>query len=320
MTPTATAITRYREALAAIPPPGGGCHPTLLRVSNLGVLAGVTPDQIFSDIRQAVPPGARRIPDREIETAIQKALTDHTGGTYTPRPRPAPLVQDGAAALRAIISQGRIDNEADLWGLSPVRLLGAPQDDPALLLEALYKPGDLLFVGDRTDPGILGDTIRPAADWITHFRNNGPTSPHVILNPLTGSPAPKKTGDGDTLRGDANVADFRYVVIEFDGLDRESQIRFWSAAKLPVVALIDSGNRSVHAWVDVQKLAVVTSADQWSTEIRQRLYDRILTPMGADPACANPARLSRLPGHFRAEKKSYQRLLWLSPEGRPIQC
>jgi hypothetical protein len=105
---------------------------------------------------------------------------------------------------------------------------------------------------------------------------------------------------------------------EFDGLCREDQIRFWSAVKLPIVALIDSGGKSIHAWLDVQKLAKVETPEQWQSEIKGRLYDRILTPLGVDSACSNPARLSRLPGYFRSEKQAWQRLLWLSPEGRPV--
>jgi hypothetical protein len=84
------------------------------------------------------------------------------------------------------------------------------------------------------------------------------------------------------------------------------------------VALIDSAGKSIHAWLDVQKLAPVSTSEEWEKNIKNRLYDRLLTPLGVDGACSNPARLLRLPGHFREEKGKYQRLLWLSPEGRPI--
>jgi hypothetical protein len=316
---TATALDRYRAALAAIPPPGTGCHTALLRVANLGVLAKRDPELIRGDIRDAIPAGARRVPDREIVDAIQKALADHQGGTFTPRPKPAPLVKDGAKALQRIIAQATITTEVDLWERSPIRLDGLPQDDPALLLETLYRPTDLLFLGDRIEPGILGATIRPVADWLTHFRAGGPTVPHIIPNPLDGIPRPKKSGDGDTLRGDANVATFRFAVVEFDAIPRDDQLRFWSAAQLPICALIDSGGKSIHGWVDVTAAGGVASLDEWAREIKGRLYDRLLVPMGADPACSNVARLSRLPGHYRAEKRTYQRLLWLSPHGRPVR-
>jgi hypothetical protein len=57
-------------------------------------------------------------------------------------------------------------------------------------------------------------------------------------------------------------------VAEFDNLSREDQIRFWSAVKLPIVALIDSGGKSTHCWLEVSKLATVETFDQWTTTER----------------------------------------------------
>lgn len=313
-----TIADRYTEALGCIPPPGGGCHPSLLSVANLGALAGIEPEQIHEDIRQAIPYGRRQIPDKEISDAIQKALQDHRGGTFIPRPRPKPAIRDGKAALQKIIDQGSILDEADLWEASPLRLWEYPQDDPVLLLDTLFEPADLVWIGERYEPGIPCKTIKTAESWIDYFRNGGATAPHIIINPLNGTPAPTKSGDKNSLRGDGNAAAFRYCLVEFDTLSREDQIRFWSAVKLPIIALTDSGGKSIHAWLDVQKLAIINTSEQWLSGVKGHLYDRILTPLGVDGACSNPARLSRLPGYYRAEKQKYQRLLWLSPEGRSI--
>lgn len=310
-------LDRYKDALHSIPPPGCGCHPFLLSTANLGIMAGLEPHQLHDDIQQSIPQGNRRIPDKEIMDAVNKALADHKDGTFTPRPRPAPAIRDGKAALQKIIDQAKINDEADLWESSPVRLLNDPAADTVLLLEILYEPDDLIFIGDRHQAGIIGDTIRPAANWITYFQNGGKTAPHIIINPLAGTPAPTKSGNKTTLRGDACVKDFRYCLVEFDGLNREEQIKFWTAVKLPIVVLIDSGNKSIHGWLDVQKLATAKTPEQWDTEIKGRLYDQILKPLGVDGACSNPARLSRLPGHFRSEN-AIQKILWLSPEGKPL--
>ncbi|MFH0807598.1 MAG: hypothetical protein V2A57_04210 [Elusimicrobiota bacterium] len=311
-------INRYFQALFTIPAPGGnGCHPALLSIANLGTLSGKDPDEIFSDIRQAIPPGTRRVADREIQDAIKKAIADHSGGTYTPQLRPKPVVSDGKSTLQRIIGQAVIDNVADLWEASPIRLLDDPKQDPALLLETLYKPTDLLFIGDRQDSGIMGRTIRPAADWISYFHDGGKKSEHIIINPLTGQAGLTKDGK-ESYRADSCVKDFKYCLIEFDTLNRQDQIRFWSAVKLPIVALIDTGGKSIHAWIDAQRLARVGTLEQWQTEIKGRLYDQILKPLGVDGACANPARLSRLPGHLRQEKKAMQKILWLSREGQSI--
>ncbi len=315
-----SALDRFNHALAIFPPPGEGkeCNLKILGAANHGVRAGLEPDEIFRRIRAAVPAGRRRVTDGEIIRAVDKAHRDHRRGTWTPAPRPTPVVRDGEKALRTIIETGPIDEEVDLWESSPIRLWDEPQFDPFLFVETLYRPDDLLFMGERHDAGIIGKTIRTRDEWIDYFRAGGKTAPHFIVNPLTGDPASTKDGGKETLRGDGCVATFRYALVEFDDLSREDQIKFWTAVRLPIVALIDSGGKSVHGILAVRKLAQVGTLNEWSTNIRGRLYDRILKPLGIDMACSNPARLSRLPGHFRKEKGNSQRLLWLSEEGRTI--
>jgi hypothetical protein len=311
-------ILRYHEVLNHIPPPGRGCHVSLLSVANRGVLAGLDGEKIFADIRGHIPPGRRRVSDREIQEAISKALHGHNATTFTPQQRPVPIVRDGKVALQRIINQGQYTDEAALREASPVRIPDDSDSDATLFLATLYQPNDLVWIGEPRQVGIRGTTIRTRDEWIAYYRDRGTKSPHIILNPLSGLPAPKKSGYGTTLRGDANVLSYRYCLVEFDTLSRANQIRFWSSFKIPIVALIDSGNKSIHAVIDVQKLAKVKNADQWQTCIKGHLYERTLVPLGADGACSNPSRLSRLPGHFREEKKAWQRLLWLAPEGRPL--
>lgn len=310
-------IDRYQTALSHIPPPGygAGAHQSFLGVANYGVMVGVTPEQIAEDIRRHIPPGGRPVGDKEITDAVRKAIADHSGGTYTPKPRPKPVVSDGKLALQKIIDQAKITTEVDLWDASPIKLLDEPKKDPVLFLETLYKPTAKLFIDDRYGKR----TIQTASSWGTHFKNGGKTAPHIIINPLTGLIGLTKSGE-PSYRADSCIKDFPYCLAEFDTLSLEDQIKFWSAVKLPLVALIDTAGKSIHAFIDVQRLARVETAEQWQSEIKDRLYDRILKPLGVDGNCCNPARLSRLPGHFRQEKGAYQRLLWLSPEGRPVQC
>ena len=85
---------------------------------------------------------------------------------------------------------------------------------------------------------------------------------------------------GIHLRGDGNVKAFRHCLVEFDTLSREDQIRFWSAAKLPILALIDTGGKSIHAWLDVQKLFNVSTSEQWDQNIKIGLYEKALIPLG----------------------------------------
>ena len=308
------AIDRYNENLTNPQAPGTGCHSWIMSTVNLGILSQIDPQQIQTDIRRVIPAGTRPIRDKEINDAINKAMMDHSKGTFTPQPRPKPIINDAQTTLQKIIESATITTEADLWEDSPVRLFDEPAADAVLLLENRYDGNDFLWAADRHEPG-TPSTIRSVCEWIMLITASKiKLPPFFIINPLSGLPAPKKSGDGITYRGDDNIKQFRYCLAEFDNLSREDQIKFWSACKLPIRALIDSGNKSIHALIDVQKLANVQTLTDWSAHIKGRLYSQILVPMGVDAACSNPSRLSRLPGHYREEKKSFQKLLWLSPK------
>jgi hypothetical protein len=301
----------YHDALRDLPPPGAGYHGAILGIANLAAGAGISPDQAVDDIRRHTKPGNRRLTPREIETAVLKAYRD-IGSGYTPRPRPEPPVKDMAAALQKIIRRGEIKTEADLWEASPLRLWEDPEKDPVLFLESLYSPEDHLFIGDRYD----GKTIKPVSQWIGYFNQGEKPEPHFCINPLTGQPT--QTGDKEIWRGDANVKDFRYILVEFDNIPKEDQIAFWSGSGLPVCCLIDSAGKSIHGLLDAAQMAKVEILEQWKVEIKGRLFDDLLTPLGCDGASSNPARLSRMPGHNR-DGKGMQRILWLvGREGRPV--
>ena len=66
--------SNFESALATLPRPGGnGYHPRLLGVANIGIRAGVPPEEVAAALRANTPPGGRRVPDREITDAVAKA-------------------------------------------------------------------------------------------------------------------------------------------------------------------------------------------------------------------------------------------------------
>jgi len=315
-------LDRYRDKLAALPASGGGgCHPALLGVASLGAMAGVPADDIFRDLREQVH-GDRMVPDREIQAAIERAVREHATGMAAGVPRvgsrrPTAPPFDGSAALRRIVEQGHGASEADIYERSPVRIDWKPQEDAFRVLEELWRPDDVLFIGTRECRPALKRNIRTAAEWCAAFRKGWPGGhqPHIIPNPLTGKPGPTADGSGETLRGDACVAQFRFAVIEFDDIPREDQLAFWWAARLPVSLLVDSGGKSVHGWVRVRG---VDCAADWSRVVKRHLFGELLEPLGVDSACKNASRLSRLPGHYRKEKGAWQRVLYLAPGGKAV--
>jgi hypothetical protein len=315
---------KYTEKLSSMPAPGTGCHPALLGAANVAALAGIPAEETFANIRASIPKGKRKISDKEVCDAVSRAYRDNANiilpngeryRRYT-SPKPAPTIHDGKTALQRIIEQSNISDEADLWELSEIRLDWERKDDTIKFLSILFEPSDMVFIGEREAPGIVNQNIRTVEDWIQYFKSGGKTAPFIIVNPLTGKPATKKSGDGKTYRGDGNISSFKYCLVEFDNLSRQDQIRFWKAAKLPKVALVDSGRKSIHCWL---RLSGIQSMEDWQKEIRQELYEQYLIPLGVDSTCSNPARLSRLPGHLR-DNGNYQKILWLAkPEKEGVE-
>jgi hypothetical protein len=126
-----------------------------------------------------------------------------------------------------------------------------------------------------------------------------------------------KSGTGVTYRGDGCVKTYRHCLLEFDDLSVEDQIKFWSAIPLPVQAIIHTGGKSLHVWLDLSG-ETINSLEAWQQTVEIDLYEKRFVPLGVDRACKNAARLARLPGVLRPETKKMQRLLWLAKEGMPI--
>lgn len=138
------------------------------------------------------------------------------------------------------------------------------------LIEALSKCG-----GDIG--AVLGDYDPAGGAWIR-------------FNPL----------DGKGVRNE-NVSDFRYALVESDGMEIEKQNAIFRELELPIACLVHSGRKSLHAIVHVD------AADY--AEYRKRvdyLYD-VCQKNGikVDTQNRNPSRLSRMPGVERGGKKQF---------------
>lgn len=314
-TPKDNRLARFHDAIRSLPSRGGGLHSALLAAANYGALAGLDESALFADLE----PAARQCgaDQREIRATVATALRDcrttRTPSGRTTRPlmhaKPKPAI-DAAATLQAILARGDGFTEAELWEASPIQLDWPAEEDAPRTLEAIYPSAARLFAGGRCDAG----PVRTVADWCAAFRAGAPVPEHLIPNPLTGQQGPTKDGK-PSLRADACVSEYWCAVVEFDELPREQQIAFWAGCRLPVFALVDSGGKSIHGWV---KIPGVTSAEQWARDVGGLLYQQHLIPLGVDATCRNPARLSRMPGHFRKEKARWQRVLFLAPGGKAV--
>ncbi len=124
---------------------------------------------------------------------------------------------------------------------------------------------------------VLGDYNETAGAWIR-------------FNPL----------DGNGVKND-NVTEYRYALVESDGMEIEKQNAVLRELELPIACLVHSGKRSLHAIVRVD-------APDYP-EYRKRvdyLYD-VCKKNGfvVDSQNRNPSRLSRMPGIERNGKKQF---------------
>lgn len=168
-----------------------------------------------------------------------------------------------------------------------------------LQIEAAFEPNEMISIcagamgeDGRDHPACAGET-RTREGWLE----------------MLGScpdPWPREPGAGVFIRinpvraggkADADVTAFRHALLEWDDLPVDRQWPIIRDSRIPCTAVINSGGRSLHAWVRVD----AKSADEY----RERVA--LLYEYFADcPPCAknkNPSRFSRLAGVARGESK-----------------
>ena len=127
-----------------------------------------------------------------------------------------------------------------------------------------------------------------------HFANK-PQGAYIRINPIK---------PDDYSGRDDSVAIYRFVLVEFDTRPKEEQFAIFKQSNLPIGAVIDSGGKSIHAWVRVD----AKDENEWRLR-RQAVFD-YLSDYEPDEMTKNPSRWSRLGGVFRGEKE--QRIVALN--------
>ena len=303
----------YKDKLLTIPAPGSGCHPFLMSVCNSGVMEGVHPDQMLTDIHDNIPLGERSISRKEIQDTIDKAFAEKG---VIPESR---KVISAPAPFRATpYRQHLVDATTDaptaqlITSIKAMSRVDIPPEGDTQFAEWIshcFDECELLFMGDDAIPGLMGRSIKTALDWSAHTQV---PHPKFIINPLDGEEKPTKMPGRTTFRGDGNVSRFRHALVEMDGVPAKEQLRMWTTIikreLLTIKSLTYSGSKSIHALVDVSER--VSCQDDWSREIRGHFFPSVMVPLGADKACQNPASLSRVPG-FKRDNGKIQELFYL---------
>ena len=168
---------------------------------------------------------------------------------------------------------------------------------PAETLRDLFRPGELLRVvrEARQDesgswkPASKGRLVErdELADLLERdaLGENTSAGAWIGINPQR-----------DESATDAGVLDYRYLLLESDSGSLEQQMAIIQETALPVAAVVDSGKKSLHAWIKLD----APNLDEY----RRRVALVYALPLlsGFDPQNKNPGRLTRLPGARRGEK------------------
>lgn len=208
------------------------------------------------------------------------------------------------------------------------------------MIGALYALDDLLCIGAEYMEDSGKENIRPAGEWIECFKgqqkalmerigNDGWNSPtpsaflmdlglrysHFVPNSVTGCFGMTKAG-GLSLRCDGSIRNFNFAVIDFDDIKKledqgEALHCLCAATGIRICALTHTGGRGAHALVRIDG---VETLKDWNKIVRDGLFPTF-EALGADPACFNPSRGSRLPGVYRCETGRWQKLLFVSKDG-----
>lgn len=176
-------------------------------------------------------------------------------------------------------------------------------------LEALFEPGEIVgYVTDawekdgRWVPKSRGSYTQTAGELVERLAKYGDDLASSLgrPNPEAGAWVRFNPLDGEGVRND-NVTEFRYALVESDELDVERQRGIIEEMRLPVAALVHSGNKSLHAIVrvDARDYAEYRKRVDYLYEACRRYG------LALDTQNKNPSRLSRMPGVMRAGKKQW---------------
>lgn len=197
------------------------------------------------------------------------------------------------ANLPDITAQYPID--PDEWGdRSPIYLPESRIDDDWRQLLRVMPREERIWIGDVKDSGQPehARNFRLVRDWL-----NEEKCPGQFI-------CPANFQEGSFQRSEANAIWTHFVIVESDKLSKAdvSSLFLWLARSWRLVAVVDTGNKSLHGWYE----------EPVGLNKKERAYNKaILDGFGCDISMLRPSQPCRLPGWLREDKNRWQTLLYL---------
>ena len=171
--------------------------------------------------------------------------------------------------------------------LVPLSLPTPLPDGTQAHIAAAFQTGEMYCAGLAAADGSVrtGGTTHSVGDLPPEW----PHGTFVRVNPMR---------EGGTK--DADVTAYRHALLEGDKSAKEVQWAAILSSGLPCSVVVDSGNKSLHAWVRVD----AADAQQYRLRAKQAAAALMAYEgMAVDEACLNPGRFSRLAGCPRGDSR-----------------
>ena len=203
-------------------------------------------------------------------------------------------------------------SESILYYRSPYKFPVHPVAQTRDFLEGMFLPDDLLFIAPRVEMSktLQPSYIKPASVCASFFPQFQPGYPietsercsslqYITPCTFTGNP----NAEGSYISGDCRQR-VDYMVVEFDDVPLVEQRRYWLGViderKIPVCALIFSGNKSYHAWIRIPDNLTLNDSDDYISNA----YRHMFAAIGADESKKGKGTRVRLPGSIRRDKET----------------
>jgi hypothetical protein len=280
-------------------------YDAFLRAASLGVPAGTAIEEVAARIRAAGDfPRPHKIESQWRRAAMHVKAEPSSPRTIVPVQRPA-FDPDYAKRIA-----DRVPASVDARWVKRCSPASVAWITSAEYLSAVFGTGYQILI--FTDPRSQGQAVYQKQSLKTErsalkgFERGHKDGVWFLSNPVDGQYHFNPRQDSMSRRSEESITDFRHVVLESDCQPIEQWLRILVQLKLPIVSIISSGGKSLHALARIDAI----SKEDWDKKVRRLMP--WLVKVGSDRGAMTAVRLTRLPGCYRGDK--LQQLLYLSPK------
>ncbi|MDA1277389.1 MAG: hypothetical protein O2960_25575, partial [Verrucomicrobia bacterium] len=224
---------------------------------------------------------------------LRNGVSFKFGQSDKPRPMAPPIRRDEPP--KSFAGKYEVDAFADIPDPIP--------DATRELIRAAFAPGEGIRIAQAVSnsegkeiPKDAGVTLS-REEWLRKLdANDGDVNKFMRTSDRNGifvSVNPLRIGGSK----DADVTSYRHCLLEFDAISQEEQWSLIKQSGIPATAVISSGGKSIHAWVNVD------AKDRSEFNERVKLVYEHFAEWKPDAKNKNPSRFSRLPGCVRGKRR-----------------